>query len=81
MANTAFILRCDTEIQTDTLGVPDVQIPVRLRWKTRYDPAIPFIGLYVFCNNLTNKIEFGIFFFARCFHDFLISNLGQVSTL
>ena len=64
--------RCDTKIQTDTLSVSDMQIPVRLRRKTRYNPTIPFIGLNVFGHNLPNKIELGIFFFARRFHGFIV---------
>ncbi len=49
--------RCDTEIKADTLCVSDMQIPVRLRWKSRYNPTVPFIGFYVFGYNLPDKIQ------------------------
>jgi hypothetical protein len=71
MADTPLVLGCDTEIQTDTLGVADVQIAVRLRREPRHHSPAPFICLYVFGHNLSDKVKLGIFFFARRFQRFL----------
>jgi hypothetical protein len=49
-------LRRDAEVKAYTLGVPDVQITIRFRRKSRDYPPTPFVGLNVLRHNRPNKV-------------------------
>jgi hypothetical protein len=44
------------EIKTDTLGMANVQIAIRLGRKPRFHTPIPFAGTVILINNIANKI-------------------------
>src|ERR1700730_10465183 len=48
-------LLCDTEIERDRLGMADVQIAVRLRRKSRHDPAV-LLGVEIGLDDVANEI-------------------------
>ena len=52
------VLPGDPEVQTDRLGVTDVQIPVRLGRKPGLDAAVVGAGGDVVCDDLPHEIEF-----------------------
>ena len=47
----------ETEIETDGFRMSDVQIAVRLRWKTRVDPAAVLVLLKVLDNYVSDKMR------------------------
>ena len=49
-------LFCQTEVEANRCSVSDVQIAVRLRRESREHAATVFAVLYIFCNNLFEKI-------------------------
>src|SRR5882672_6551897 len=55
----AVILGGKTEIEADGLGVPDVQIAVRLWGKTGDHLAAVFVLPPVFCNDIADKMRGG----------------------
>ena len=58
------IFLSNTEVQTDGLGVADMQVTVRLWWESRLYSAIVLPVLNVFFDNLLNEIH--IFRVLRC---------------
>ena len=53
----AAVFLSDTEVQTDGLGMTDMQIAVRFRWKSGIYFRIVFPVLDVFFDNLLNEIH------------------------
>jgi hypothetical protein len=51
------VLGCDTEIETHRLGVANVEVPIRFRWKTSGDTTSMLVCLEIVIDNLTNKIS------------------------
>src|SRR5262245_8719258 len=47
----------DAEVETDRLGVADVQVAIRLGRKARRHPSVPLVGANVLFNDLFNEIE------------------------
>jgi hypothetical protein len=73
------VLKRDTEIEADRLGVTNVEMAVRLRWKAGDNSAVMFIGLQVRRNKVTNKVGRGRVFrrsrlhksaFSSCWYSF-----------
>ncbi len=50
-------LRSQPEVEIDRLGVPDVQVSVRLRWKARLHSPAMFACLDVLDNDVANEIR------------------------
>src|SRR5262249_18277864 len=48
----------DTKVETDGLGMANVEMAVRFWWKTCRDPPVMLVGLEVCSNNVTNKIRY-----------------------
>ena len=65
----AAVLLCDAEIQTDRLGVPDVEVAVRLRRETGDDLSPEQIGFLIFLDHLADEVERFILVFAGIGHD------------
>ena len=55
MTDTSIIMRY-AEIKTDTLGMANVQIAIRLGRKSRFHTPVPFAGTVILINNIANKI-------------------------
>ncbi len=49
----------DPEVETDGLGVADVQVAVRLRREAGHELSVPLAGGAVGADDLADKIEFG----------------------
>ena len=60
MAAGAFELLANAEVETDRLGVADVQVTVRLGWEARDDPAVVGALGKVFRNDAADEIGRGI---------------------
>jgi hypothetical protein len=56
---SAFVFGGNAEIEADGLGVSNMQVPVRLRWESGYDPALVFACLQVFGNDIANEVRGG----------------------
>lgn len=52
----AVIIMRNAEIQTNALGMANVQITVRFRRKTRFHPPAPFAGAIIVIDNVANEI-------------------------
>ena len=52
----AAILLSDAKVESNTLGMPDMQIAIRLRWKAGNDTIRQAVVLTIFVNFLTNKV-------------------------
>ena len=74
MADRALVLSGDPEVETDRLGVADMEIPVRLRRKPGHDPALVLLCLYVLGDDRPYEIGWGNFnvpgIFRVCIHYF-----------
>ena len=63
---TATKLLCQTKIEADRFGVPDVQVAVWFRRKARVDASFVLTGNEVFLNDLVDKIGWcGVFFVTQ----------------
>jgi hypothetical protein len=56
VADAVFIFSRDAEIQTDGLGVSNVQVTVRLRWESTDHSTVVLIGSQILRNDRTDKI-------------------------
>ena len=56
VAAGAGILLAHAEVQADGLGMPDVQVAIRLRWKAGNDPAVISAGRLVFGDYAADEI-------------------------
>jgi len=57
----------DAVAQQDGLGVPDMEVAVRLGGKTRAHPAVVVAGFHVGLDHGADEIQVFAFFFGRCF--------------
>ena len=74
------MLLCNPEIETNRLGVADVQVPVRLGWKSRHDSSTVLAAGDILTDYLADEVLGEIVPFFIVVHRFHLMRKKRDST-